>query len=78
MFGCAVDLRRARHAWQGVQLRGQNLGVTAYSERPLWGRLRGSHGASVLLLLSHPLTHKVLLEQQMFISPRLRAAVVTF
>lgn len=62
MFGGAVDLRRAGHARQGVQLRGEYFGVTAYSQRPLWHRLWGPYAAAVLLLLSHPLTHKVLLE----------------
>lgn len=62
MFGRAVHLRRAGHAWEGVELRGEYFGVAAYSQRPLWGRLWGSYCTAVLLLLSHPLTHKVLLE----------------
>lgn len=66
MFGRAVDLRRAGHAREGVELRGQHLGVAAYSQRPLGGRLRGSHCAAVLLLLSHPLTDKVLEEEEGF------------
>lgn len=60
MFGCAVDLRGAGHAREGVELRGQYFRVTAYSQRPLWGRLWGPYCNTVLLLLSHPLTHKVL------------------
>lgn len=62
VLGRAVDLRRARHAWQGVELSGQDLGVTADPQRPLGRRLGGPHCAAVLQLLTHPLAHKVLRE----------------
>jgi len=65
VFGRAVDLRRACHAWQGVELRGEYFRVAAYSQRPLRGRLWGSCPTLLLLLLllSLPLTYKVLLER---------------
>lgn len=65
VFGCAVHLLRAGHAWEGIELRGKYFGVAAYSQRPLWGRLWGSYCTAVLLLLSHPLTHKVLLKEDL-------------
>lgn len=62
MLGRAVDLWRARHAWQGVELSGQDLWVAAYPQGPLGGRLGGPHCAVILLLLAHPLADKVLRE----------------
>lgn len=61
VFRCAVDLWRAGHAWEGIKLRGKYFRVAAYSQRPLWGWFWGSNCSAVLLLLSHPLTNKVLL-----------------
>ena len=62
VFGRAVDVRAARHAREGVELRGQHLGIAADPQGPLRDGLRGPHGA--LRLVPRPLAHKVLLGGQ--------------